>query len=135
MRYEQFRDLLFLVEHALHQQLLDSEETAIYYRGRCCHTQGLTGEASLAKKLAGVQGGYDRFFALFGNDSEPYLAFTNIEYGIRRLSLLKDASVGAVFHRGFPMGDSGEQGFPIDGLVFYNWHYILPLFAESEMRL
>jgi hypothetical protein len=64
--YQQFRDLVFLVKHALHQQLLDPEETTIHDHNSGCHTLRLTRKTSLAQKLTRVQCGDDCFFALVG---------------------------------------------------------------------
>src|SRR5436309_7492891 len=122
MRDEQFRDLVPLVKHAQHQQLLDPEEIAICDRCGRCHAQRLACQASLAEELTGVQCGDDRFLALLGYNGELHLALSKIEYAIRGLSLSEDAALRAVFRNGLPAGDSSERGFPIDRQAFLAWH-------------
>ena len=47
---------------------------------------------------------------------ELHLASSQVEHGIRRISLPEDGAVRAVFYNGFPAGDSSQEGFPIDRL-------------------
>ena len=108
MCHEQFRDLVLLVKHMLHQRLLDPEETAICDRYSGCHAQHLACKASLAEEVARAQCGDNRFFVLFGNNRELHLALSNIEYGLRGLSLIEDASTGSIFNNVYPATDSGE---------------------------
>ena len=86
---------MFLVQHSLHQRLLDPEEAAIFDGCSGCHAQLLTGKASLAEEVSGAQCGDDRFFVLSGNNRELRLAFADIEYGIRRLPLIEYTSIGS----------------------------------------
>jgi len=50
---------------------------------------------------------------------------------MRGLSLIEDASVGAIFHKGLSACDSGEQGFPVKGRFFY-CHDNLPFFLKES---
>src|SRR5436309_1108587 len=78
------------------------------------HTQGLTGEASLAKKLTRSQRGDNRFLALVGCHGELHLALHDEEQGIRGLPLHENSVIGPALEHGFPSGDSRQQRSPID---------------------
>jgi hypothetical protein len=59
---------------------------------------------------------------LFGCHREFRLASLQVEYGICEVPLRKDVVARALFYNGFPVGDSCEEGFPIDTLVFLMLH-------------
>ena len=48
---KQFRNIVMLVKHSLHQRLLNLVKGAICHRNSRFHTHRLTGEASLAEEL------------------------------------------------------------------------------------
>ena len=129
---KQFRNVVLFVEHSRHQRLLNLVESAICHGDSRCHTRLLTCEASLTEELTGAQNGDNRFLALLGYNRELHLASTEIEQGIRRLSLPEDVAVRSVFHNGLPAEDAGEDGFPIDRLAFPIRHNNLRLLAEDE---
>src|ERR1035441_9714662 len=127
MREEQFRNVALLVQHARYQRLRNPDQIAICHRGSRCDAQLLTCQASLAEEVTVAQDGDDRFLALVGCHRELHLALSDVEHGIRRLSLAEDIAVRAVFNVGFPAGESSEEGFPIDRLVF--------LICRNNLRL
>jgi len=91
--------------------------SASYTRGPSCAAPRVTGEASFAEELAGVQKGDDRFFALVGCNRDLDPAFSKVEHGIRRVSLPEDVAVRIVFDKGSPAAESSEEAFPIDRLA------------------
>src|SRR3990172_10400442 len=97
---EQFRDTVLFVEHPCHGLPRNPHKRAICHRDGCFYAQRLTGEASLAEEITGFQKGDNRFLALFGCYREHYLASTDVEHGIRRLSLPEDVAVRTVFQNG-----------------------------------
>jgi hypothetical protein len=135
VRDEQFRDLVFLVKYTHHHLFFDAVETAVIDRGRRGHAQRLARETSFAQEIAGTPRGDNRFPALSGYDRELHPTLSKIENGIRRLSLIEDAAVDAIFGSGFPLGDSSEQGFPIDRCAFLTWHDTLPIQKKSTPGL
>jgi len=62
-----------------------------------CHTYLLPRQASFAKEIAIPQNCDDCFLSLLGQDGELDLAFFDIENGVGRFALNKNAVVGTVF--------------------------------------
>ena len=67
--------------------------------------QRLTGKASLAKKLAGIEHPDDAFLALFRYDGDLNAAVLNVEDRIGRVALLEDGLAVLIFDRGPPGAD------------------------------
>ena len=61
----------------------------------------MPGQATLAEKVAGLQNGDDRLFALVGDDGELEFAFLEIENGVRMVALREDRLALPVVHH-FP---------------------------------
>ena len=129
---KQFRNVMMLEKHMLHQRLLDLVKRAICHRSSRRGTLRLPGEASLAEKLTGVEDCDDRFFALLGYNRELYLAPPEVEQGIRRLPLPEDVTVYAAFYYGLPPKDAVKQIFPINVPLFFICHNNLSETVEVE---
>ena len=93
---------MLIVEQANQLLFLDPDHCAICRRAGCRHAQGLTGKATLSKKVTGVMNSYDRFLALVRDNRDLHRASSQEKDGIGGISLPEDIAVGAVFLNGFP---------------------------------
>ena len=77
----------------------------------------MSGEASLAEKLIGVEDRNDRFLTLLRGDRELDFAFSDVEQRVSWVSLSEDLATSLVVNDSVSAGDSSEYGFPVDNLV------------------
>ncbi len=120
---EKFREIMLFMEHAGHQRLIDPYKAAIGDgRGRS-NAQWLSGEASFAEKVAAIENGYDRLFALPGGYRNSDLASPDVKDRIRPVSLSEDTAVSPVFEvQRLAAGDFSQKRFPISSPAFLVCH-------------
>ena len=117
-----FGDGMLIVEQARQLLPLDPDNGAICGGAGSGHAHLLTRKASLAKEITGAQNTNNRFLALFGGDCELHQTSAEEKDCIGGVSLPENAAVCAVFFNGFPLGDSREDGLPIDSLSLVICH-------------
>jgi hypothetical protein len=91
------------------------------------------GKASLAKEIAGAQGGRDRLLALLGQDPQLDPAFLDVKDGVCRVSLREDDLAPAQLDPSFSGPDLGQERLGFESRFFFDLHGPVPSASRSSI--
>ena len=120
------------VQEALHLILVDEEDGAV--GRRCCapHADGLTGEASFAKELAGAQHRHDGLPARLRDHRELHATFLDVQDVLTRRALGKDDFGSPILHNLSGNPRRLEKRLGIECAFWFRFHGDVPWKASAR---
>ena len=119
VRHEHLRELRLFVEHAHDCHLIEPHDDAVRHRHGRRQSQRLASQATLAEEIAVPVKGDDGLFPPLGYDVDLYLALSDVEDRIRRLSLGEDFLVLAIARYGPSPSTVLRKVFTLNGRFFF----------------
>src|SRR5882762_2485522 len=126
---------MFSVERKHHCLPVDLQKFAVRDCGCRPHAQSLARKRTFSEKLSLAQYAQGRFLANLGYDSEPNLAFLDVEDRVSLVSLGEDGLFLGKSHDFPTLADSGKEFFWVEVVLFLGRHgcsYQWLLLAQSD---
>src|SRR5712664_3121208 len=123
IRHEAVGESMFGVEQANHLVFLNNEYRRGRNRGRCPHSDRLTCDSSLTKKVTWSQNRQDRFFADLIDDRELYTAFLNVHHARSGITLRVDLLQSSIFHNASRYAGRIEKSLSIESALLRGFSF------------